>query len=200
MRFARVLSLGLISSAFCAMGASSHVALCQQIVERGPMGKPDQVLDETGQWTTPLLLTSDADVQIYIPDVTTNDWLSRNYPDYRDRGTYTLSMFTFYKTPAACRANQTNWGLGDTAHLNQCNSIGYRVRRAVIDFHAKSVTLEMAAMVGANGAIDPASVTTERVFRFWNQLDSNTQAALTKANALVAEQMKIYDQKMRDNP
>jgi hypothetical protein len=170
---------------------------CQQVVERGAFGKPGQVMDETGEWTTPLPLVSDKDVQIYIPDVTSQAWLKRNYSDYRDRGFYTLSMFTFYKTPEACRVNQTNWGLADSQHLNDCAFIGYRVRRAIVDPNEKSVTLLMAAMVDSGGAIQSSSVRNEKVFRFWNQLDENTQAALAKANALVAEQMKIYDQKLQ---
>jgi hypothetical protein len=169
---------------------------CQQVVERGAFGKPAQVMDETGEWTTPLLLVSDKDVQIYIPDISSPAWLKQNYSDYQDRSFYTLSMFTFYKTPEACRINQTDWGLADSQHLNDCAFIGYRVRRAIVNPHEKSVTLLMAAMVDSKGAIQASSVQTERVFRFWNQLDENTQEALTKADALVAEQMKIYDQKL----
>jgi hypothetical protein len=170
---------------------------CQQVVERGAAGRPAQVLDETEEWTAPLLLVSDKDVQIYIPDVTSPDWLKRNYSDYQDRSFYTLSVFTFYKTPEACRVNQTNWGLGDTQHLNDCISIGYRVRRAIVNPYEKSVTLLMAAMIDLKGVIQPSSVQTERVFRYWNQLDENTQTALKKANILITEQMKIYDQKLQ---
>ena len=170
----------------------------QQVVERGALGKPSQVLDETGEWTTPLLLVSGDDVAIYMPDITNMKWLEQNYPDYRDRGNYTLTLFTFYKTPEACKINQTKWGLGDYQHLNDCSFIGYRMRRAKIDPHEKSVTLIMAAMVDAQGNIQPDSVQTDKVSRFWNQLDENSQEALKKANELVAEQMKIYDRKVQN--
>ncbi len=171
---------------------------CQEIVERGSFGKPTQVLDETGEWTTPLLLVSDKDVQIYMPDISSPEWLKRNYSDYENRGFYTLAMFTFYKTPEAGRTNQTNWGLGDYQHLNDCAILGYRVRRAIVNPNEKSVTLLMAAMVDAKGAIQPSSVQTEKVYRFWNQLDENTNVALIKANAIIAEQMRIYDRKVQD--
>jgi hypothetical protein len=72
------------------------------------------------------------------------------------------------------------------------------VRRAIVNPNEKSVTLLMAAMVDSEGAIQSSSVRTEKVFRFWNQLDENTQVALRKANALIAEQMKIYDQKLQN--
>jgi hypothetical protein len=169
----------------------------QQVVQRGALGAPSAVFDETEQWTTPLLIASDHDVQIYMPDISNIEWLKRNYDDYHFRGAYTLSLFTFYKTPAACRANQIAWGIGDAAHLNACIDIGYRVRRAKIDPNSKSVTLLAAAMVDQNGNVDPSSVETQNVFRTWDQLDANTQAALKKANALIAAQMKIYDDKLQ---
>jgi hypothetical protein len=192
--------LGIISRrsvSICLLLVSLHGAVGQQIVARGTFGKPAQVLDETGEWTTPLLLASDEDVKIYIPDITNPAWLSKYYPDFKDRGIYTLSLFTFYRTPEACRTNQIRWGLGDSAHLNACITIGYRVRRAIIDPHQKSATLLYAAMVDQSGAVDSTSVQGDREFRFWNQLDENTQTALEKANKLITEQMKIYDAKIQ---
>jgi hypothetical protein len=170
----------------------------QQIVQRGALGQPSQVLDETHEWTVPLLVASDKSVMIYIPDITNPEWLKRNYPDFENRGVYTLSMFTFYKTPEACRANQIAWGLSDGANLDACNWIGYRVRRGMIDPRQKSVTLIMAGMIDQNGQLDPKSIQDESVSRSWHQLDANTQVALQKANELVTEQMKIYDRKIRN--
>jgi hypothetical protein len=194
----RLQGLIFVCGVLCSSALLAQTQTGQQIVQRGASGKPAQVLDETGQWTTPLLVAADRDVEIYMPDVTSPDWLKRNYPDFRDRGTYTLSLFTFYRTPTACRTNQTNWGLGDAEHLNACViGIGYRVRRGRVDPQQKSVTLLMAAMVGQDGAIDASSIQDEGVFRMWDQLDPNTQAALQKANALVTVQMKMYDQKMQ---
>jgi hypothetical protein len=171
-------------------------SLGQQIVQRGALGQPSQVLDETQQWTVPLLVASDKDVMIYIPDITNPEWLRRNYPDFEHRGVYTLSMFTLYKTPEACRVNQIAWGLSDGAHLDACNWIGYRVRRAMIDPRQKSVTLIMAGMIDQNGQLDPKSIQDQSVSRPWDQLDANTQVALKKANGMVTEQMKIYDRKI----
>lgn len=165
----------------------------QQVVQRGTFGHPGAVFDETEQWTSPLSLAEDHDVIIYMPDTSTPQWLQRNYSNYLNKGTYVLSLFTFYRTPAACRANQIAWGLGDAAHLNACVDIAYRVRRALIDPVSKSITLEAAAMVDQNGNIQPATVQEDRVFRTWDQLDTNTQTALKKADELISAEMKIYD-------
>ena len=176
---------------------SGNASLGQQIVQRGALGQPSQVLDETQEWTVPLLVASDKSVLIYIPDITNPELLKRNYSDFENRGVYTLSLFTFYKTPEACRANQIAGGLSTGAHLDACNWIGYRVRRGLIDPRQKSVTLIMAGMVDQNGNLDPKSIQDQSISRSWDQLDANTQTALKKANALVTEQMKIYDRKIQ---
>ncbi len=187
-------SYRLLLAAFLAVAVS---APAQQVVLRGTFGRPGSVMDETEQWTTPLLLAEDHDVGIYMPDTSTQQWLQRNYNRYINKGTYTLTLFTFYRTPEACRANQIGWGLGDAAHLDACIDTAYRVRRAHIDPQSKSVTLELAAMVDQDGNIEPSTVQDDHVFRTWDQLDANTQTALKKADEVIARQMRIYDARQR---
>jgi hypothetical protein len=178
--------------------ALSPLAQGQFVVQRGALGQPSQVFDETNQWTTPILVAEDHDVQMYIPDVSNQTWLANNYLDFRDKGQFVISMFTLYKTPKACQANQIGWGNSDGASLDACNNdIGYRVRQASIDSRQKTVTLIMAAMVDPNGQIVPDTVRHDRVSRNWNDLDANSQTALEKATALIVDQMKHYDRRQQ---
>jgi hypothetical protein len=187
----------LCKASHCLLLAALLVSVpaspAQQIVQRGALGTPSQVLDETGQWTAPLLLAEDHDVSISMPDISTPQWLQRNYDSYVNKGTYVLTLFTFYRTPAACRANQVGWGLGDVAHLNACVDTGYRARRALIDPQSRSITLQAAVMVDQSGYVQPSTLRDDQVFRTWDQLDANTQLALKKADEFVTRQMKIYD-------
>ena len=178
-------------------GIFQLAALGQAVVQRGPLGEPAQVFDDTQKWTTPLFMSGDHDVALYIPDVSSPAWLASNYREFQDKGQYVLSMFTQYKTPKACQTNQIGWGNGDGAHLDACNDIGYRVRQATVDSHLKTVTLIMAAMIDSDGEILPASVRTDSLTRTWAELDANTRTALIKATALVAEQMRRYDRKQQ---
>lgn len=172
----------------------------QQVVQRGALGIPSQLLDETGQWTTPLLVAHDSDVDIYVPDVSNQEWLKQNYPDYWNRQQYVLTFLTFYKTPRACRANMIGWGNSDAAHINACETdIGYRVRQVTVDAHLKTVTLIMAAMVDHNGEIVPGSTERQPISRNWSGLDGNSQQALSKATEFIAQQMKIYDRKLNNS-
>ena len=173
------------------------ICAAQQVVQRGALGRPAEMLDETGEWTTPLVVAQDSDVEIYIPDVSNQEWLKRNYPDFWNKYQYEITFLTFYRTPRACRANMIGWGYSDAEHLNACeNDIGYRIRRVSVDTHLKTVTLAMAAMVDHSGQIVPASVERQQISRNWADLDANSQEALEKASDVVAKQMKIYDRRL----
>lgn len=149
---------------------------------------------------TPLLVAKDSDVQIYIPDLSNQAWLKRNYPDFWNKYQYEMTFLTFYRTPRACRANMIGWGYSDAAHVDACEKdIGYRIRRVSVDTHLKTVTLIMAAMVDHAGQIVPESVERQPVSRNWTDLDTNSRDALGKATGLVTDQMNIYDRKINGN-
>ena len=145
------------------------------------------------------MLSSDHDVELYIPDISSPAWLQANYRPFMDKHQYVLSMFTFYKTTQACRANQIAWGFSDGASLDQCIDIGYRVRQATVDLHLKTITLIMAAMVGQDGQILPDSIQRQPLTRNWTDLDANSQAALEKSAEMIRKQMHQYDQRQQGN-
>ena len=195
-RSLKPLPLVLAACLLCGSG----FAFAQQLVQRGPFSKPVQVLDETGQWTIPLIVASGDDAEMYIPDITTADWLNRNYQAFIDKGQYTISMFTLCKTPRDCRINQASSGFSDAAHMDACLvTVRYRLRQAMVDTHLKTVTLLTAGMLDQDGQLDPASVQHETRTRTWAELDINSQTALEKASGLIAKQMRIYDLRVRSS-
>ncbi len=176
----------------------STTALAQQVVQRGAFGRPAAIMDSGGQWTEAVRIVQSHDVDMYIPDISTSDWLKRHYPDFQDRGQYEITMVTLYHTPRACRDSQTGWGLADAAHLNACaTDILYRIRNAVVDPNLKTVTLISAGMVDPDGNLDPSSVQDQHLVRRWAELDATTQSALQTTTALVTRQMAIYDRKLQ---
>lgn len=176
----------------------SATALSQQIVQRGPMGRPTAILDSVGQWTDAIPVLSAPDVDMYIPDVSAPDWLKRHYKDFQARGQYQITMITHYKSSKACQANQTSWGLADAAHLDACAlNIAYRMRRALVDPNLKTVTLIRAGMIDPDGNLDSASIEERPLVRSWAELDLNTQAALERTTDLVNRQMRRYDRRVR---
>ena len=181
-----------------ALLLASTTALAQQVIQRGALGTPAQVLDDTGTWTTPFLAVPAKEVEIYLPDVSSQVWLRKNYRNFEDRGQYVLTLFTRYRSPEACRANQVGWGLGDQAHLDACaTDIAYRTRTATVDINLKTVTLISAAMVDPVGKLDPTSIQTTHLVRRWAELDANTQKALDVATAEITRQMARYDRRVQ---
>lgn len=171
-------------------------AEAQQVLQRGPLGHPAQVLDEAGQWTAPLLIGSDAEIEVYIPDLSTTDWLQRNYRSFFERQQYQISVFTFYKSLRACRQNQIAWGFGDQAHLDACVDIGYRLRQVMVDAGQRTVTLQSAAMLTQDGLAVPDSGPVQQLTRTWAQLDPLTQKVLEKMTELAGEQERAYDRRI----
>jgi hypothetical protein len=173
------------------------VGAAQQVVQRGAPGRPAQMLDETAQWTTPISVTHDSDVEIYIPDVSNQEWLEKNYPDFWNKHQYEMTFLTFYQTPRACKANMIQWGNSDAASLNACEiDIGYRLHRVSVDTHLKTVTVIEAAMVDRGGNIVPGTTERQPISRTWTSLGETTQQALEKATDLVKQQMEIYDRRV----
>ena len=189
----------VVLMSFCVVfgvifGAFGGVVFAQQVVQRGAGGVPSSILDETNQWSVPIDVGGTQDADLYIPDVTSPAWLQANYRRFMDEHQYVITMVTYYRSPAACRANQAGWGNTDAASMDACSlDISYRVRQARVDAHLKTVTLLMAAMVGHDGSILPNTVNNERMERTWANLDPNTQQALDKTTRIVAKQMKAYD-------
>ena len=176
----------------------STTALAQQVVQRGAFGRPAAILDSGGQWSEAIRIVKSHDVDLYIPDISAPDWLRRHYQDFQDRGQYEITMVTLYRSPKACRDNQTGWGLADAAHLNACaTEIAYRIRNALVDPNLKTVTLISAGMVDPDGNLDQSSLQEQHLVRRWAELDANTQSALQTTTALVTRQMAIYDRKLQ---
>jgi hypothetical protein len=84
MRISKFQSFILFNAFWLFVSFSSQTGFGQQIVQRGPFGKPSQVRDEMQQWSTPMRVASDKDVELYIPDLTNPEWFKRNYTDFQD--------------------------------------------------------------------------------------------------------------------
>lgn len=194
----RIFGMGWRTAAMLLLGSGlGRVGVAQQVLQRGALGVPAQVLDETQQWTTPLPVAGDVEQDVYIPDVSSATWLARNYADFENKGVYTISMFTQYKRPSACRRDLVRWGFSDAAHLDACVDIGYRVRQISVDTVQKTVTLIFAAMVGQDGQLLQDAVPPQMTTRRWVDLDQTAMGSISKSNQLVAAQMAFYDRKMR---
>lgn len=57
----------------------------------------------------------------------------------------------------------------------------------------------VVVMIGQGGQFDESSIETRSTFRFWTQIDTNTQTASKMASAMVQLGMKVHDEAIRED-
>jgi hypothetical protein len=172
----------------------------QQIIQTGALNVPTAVLTPDSHWSSLLAILSSADRDVYIEDPSTDAWLARNATSFLDRGQYTITLVSFYKTRRACREDQVRAGFSDAAHVNACDNYRYRVSQIAIDSPQNSVTLLFSAMVLTGGTLDPSSIHRETRTRAFSELSADAQKALSDTTKLVAKQSRAYAARQQNAP
>ena len=164
----------------------------QQVIQIGALAAPTDVLTPDNQWSTLISVLSNSDEDLYIEDPSTSAWLARNAQAFVDRGQYTITLVSFYKTVHACRADQIRAGFSDAAHVNACNNYRYRIRQIAVDAPQNTLTMLFSAMVFTGGTLDASSIVRETRTRGFSGLDADAQKALSDTTKLAGQQSHSY--------
>jgi hypothetical protein len=183
------LALGL---AFRPAPAQQQPTPSQQVIQTGALNAPTDVLTQDNQWSALISVLSNSDQDLYIEDPSTNAWLARNAQTFVDRGQYTITLVSFYKTVHACRADQIRAGFSDAAHVDACNNYRYRIRQIAVDAPQNTVTLLFSAMVFTGGTLDSTSIVRESRTRGFSGLDADSQKAVSDTTKLAGQQSDNY--------
>ena len=170
------------------------------VIETGALNIPTNVLTQDNQWSSLIPVLSNPDENLYIEDPSNDAWLARNAENFIDRGQYTITLVSFYKTRRACREDQIHAGFSDSAHIDACDAYRYRIRQIAVDAPENTLTLLFSAMVFTGGTLDSTSIVRETRTRGFNGLDADSQKALSDTTKLVAKQSRIYDARQRNLP
>ena len=199
-RCSMIVRVSLLLGTMLVSGTVQNTASAQQVVQRGPLGYPSGLQDENGQWSAPVPLLDNADVALFMPDVSNVSWLDHNAENFLKTGQYTLTLLSFYKTRRVCRTDQVVSGFSDAAHIDACNVIRYRLRQVAVNAQQNTVTLLSSATADGSGTIDSSSVVTETRTRGIKELGAEAQAALSKATGIIAKQSLAYDRRVNNIP
>ena len=172
--------------------AQQPAAASQQVIQVGALNIPTDVLTRDDQWSALISVLSNSDEDVYIEDPSTNAWLARNAEGFVDRGQYTITLVTFYKTVHACRADQIRAGFSDAAHVDACNDYRYRIREVAVDSPQNTLTMLFSAMVFTGGTLDSSSIVHESRTRGLNGLDADSQKAISDTLKIVGQQSHSY--------
>ena len=146
-------------------------AFGQELLQPGPFGRPFLVMDEAGKWSSPISVYSDRDVEMFIPDVTAPAWVQWHATEYRQNGTYLISVFSFYKNDHVCRQQKIPAGhANDPDWLEACAELRYQRRLLKIDDRRKTVTSLETVFMEADARYHPL-----------NQVVMNVTIPLSKA-------------------
>lgn len=171
---------------------AAHAQQPQQILQTGALNAPAAVLTQNNQWSSLISILSTSDLDLFVEDPSTDTWLARNAQAFLDRGQFTITLVSFYKSPHPCHEDQIRAGFSDAAHIAACDTDRYAVRTIAVDAPQNSITLLYSALVSTTGTVDAVTVHRETRTRGFAQLGPDAQKAISEATKLVATQVHSY--------
>ena len=61
----------------------------------GPFGEPQMVMSEGGQWSYPIRVFANADIETFVPDITSPGWVQWHVQEFREKGTYYTYLYMY---------------------------------------------------------------------------------------------------------
>src|ERR1022692_371693 len=136
--------------------ASPVTAFSQELLKPGPFGRPILVMDEAGNWSIPISVYSDSDLELFVPDITSPGWVQWQARQFRQKGTYVVSIFSFYKNDHLCRRERIHAGhKTDPKWLEPCAALRYQRKLALIDTRANTATFQQVILMERDARYNP---------------------------------------------
>ena len=156
-------------------------------IVRGPFGKPVGLYDEGGNLTSPITVYEDSQVEILIPDITSEGWSQWHVDQYRAEGKYWVTLYSFFKGKARC--------LGTAGSLAQSGCVAYaRYEQQMVSVDTKLHTMEFFGVTAYAGermepvGVHPAPSGSHAI----TSLDPGLAKAINKISAIVTYQLDSY--------
>ena len=75
----------------------------------GPFGEPRMVMSEGGEWSYPIKVFANADVEAFVPDITSQGWISWHVAEFRRKGTYSSPASSPVSSPPAAETLEVEY-------------------------------------------------------------------------------------------
>lgn len=63
----------------------------------GPYGEPRMVMSEGGEWSYPIKIFANDEVETFVPDITSPGWISWHIGEFRQKGTYFTYLYIYHR-------------------------------------------------------------------------------------------------------
>jgi hypothetical protein len=184
--FTNMVAFGTFVFALLLVQPSASQSTPERII-KGPLGTPTALKDEDGNWAMPLLVYSDPDIDIFIPDVTDRGWLAWHVEQYRQTGRYVTVFLEHYKTDRLCRENFLSpASRNNPSAISACKEVAYGSRMMRVNTRDKSVTVDRLLLMNEDGIANPSNEIGKPQILSFSAVGPRTQSALARASELVA--------------
>src|ERR1035438_4003556 len=123
--------------AFIVVLITASIATSQELIITAPFGRPEMVMDESGNFSQAISVYSDADVEMFVPDITSPGWIQWYAGEFKSTGTYHLYLYSFYKTDKFCRGMIPAGQEADPRWKETCGALRYQRKLIQVDTRKK---------------------------------------------------------------
>lgn len=178
----------ILVSFFAIAGMCSY-ACAQALIMTSPFGRPTAVRDEADNWSTPISVYSDSEVEIFAPDITSSVWASWHSAHFRETGTYPISLYSYYKTESACRREMIPAGHStDPDWLQACSELRYRLQHVIVDTRKKTITIVQTILMNGDASYHPEYSFPAKITVTFSSARESLAKAVASASAIVTRE------------
>jgi TonB family protein len=167
-------------------------AFGEPLIIAGPFGVPLKVQDGLGNWTSPIRIYSDADIDIYIPDITSMAWKSWSAEQFRREGTFNIRLTMFYKTDKVCLSDLPPSQRDRPEYRSACRQMRYETEDVLVDMRRSLVQTSMLIAAEEDAVVHPEFVTTPKTVSPLSSFNHPTAVSIATVSTLVSQEIAAY--------
>jgi TonB family protein len=168
-------------------------AFGQELLKLDPAGRPIAVVDEGDNWSIPISLYSDSEVEIFAPNISTEGWISWHVKQFRETGQYGVYVYVFYKNDHLCRQEQIPADhKTDPKWLEACAALRYKQKLVEVDTRKNTVRVYSTVMMQKGGVVNPLDQQIFNQVLPLAKFDYSHRQAFQRLSAIVTREMNAY--------
>jgi hypothetical protein len=164
-------------------------AFAEPLVITGPFGVPLKIQDEAGNWSIPIRVYSDPDVDMFVSDITSVGWKSWHAAKFRQDGTYIVQILLFHKNKKYCLSTLSTAQRSNPDYQEACSELKYTSELLVVDTRKMTVETVMKITMGEDAGFHPEYQRYPRATYSFFQMDKVHQNGIDKVSSIVRDEI-----------
>jgi len=150
-------------------------------------------MDDGDNWSIPISLYSDSDVEIFVPDITTEGWIYWHVKQFREAGTYSVYVYAFYKNDELCRRERIPAEhKTDPKWLESCSALRYQRKLVEVDTRKNTARVSSVLVMKKDAVANPMDYKVFNEVFPLAKLDYSQRHAYQRLSAIVTREMNEY--------